>query len=182
MTVGLEQLAKQDHLVKLGLIVCRGAHFGIERKWTNEPYSQHPERVAQAVMDLGLFGRYSVLAALLHDVVEDTTVTISEIRKLFGPIVMYMVRDLTDQSEGKNRAERKRNEADRLARCDAWVQTIKVCDLNDNAKSIFEHDPKFAEVFAQEYDYLLGVLTKADDRVIDIGRNMLEEWENDQST
>ena len=73
------------------------AHDGIRRK-SGEPYIIHPIAVATIVArDLGL-GATSVIASILHDVVEDTEYTTSDIRNMFGEDVARIVDGLTKLS------------------------------------------------------------------------------------
>jgi len=72
-----------------------------------------------------------VAAAHLHDVVEDTSVTIDHVRDEFGDDVAALVLGMTDQvplSFG-NRKARKRAESDRLGASDGRAQTIKLADI-----------------------------------------------------
>ena len=70
------------------------AHSGTFRK-SGEPYIFHPLAVAQiCVSEIGL-GTTSVVAALLHDVVEDTPVTLEDISKRFGDKVALIIEGLT---------------------------------------------------------------------------------------
>ncbi len=74
------------------------AHMGIKRK-SGDPYILHPIAVAKiAVTEIGL-GTTSVVAALLHDVVEDTDYTVEDIEHLFGEKVASIVDGLTKISE-----------------------------------------------------------------------------------
>lgn len=73
------------------------AHDGIKRK-SGEPYIIHPIAVAKIVVkDLGL-GATSIVAALLHDVVEDTEYRLSDIENMFGNKVSRIVDGLTKLS------------------------------------------------------------------------------------
>jgi GTP pyrophosphokinase len=73
------------------------AHDGIKRK-SGEPYIIHPIAVAKIVAkDLGL-GATSIMAALLHDVVEDTEYTVTDIENMFGDKVALIVDGLTKLS------------------------------------------------------------------------------------
>ena len=66
-----------------------------QRRKSGEPYILHPIEVATiCATELGL-GPTAIVAALLHDVVEDTDVTLAEIREIFGPKVMALVDGLT---------------------------------------------------------------------------------------
>jgi len=74
------------------------AHKGVKRK-SGDPYILHPIAVAKiAVTEIGL-GTTSVIAALLHDVVEDTDYTVEDIENLFGEKVASIVDGLTKISE-----------------------------------------------------------------------------------
>ena len=68
-------------------------HKGQLRK-SGEPYIIHPVQVAYTLATLGLDDE-TICAALLHDVVEDTTVTINDITKEFGEAVAEMVDGVT---------------------------------------------------------------------------------------
>ena len=73
------------------------AHHGIKRK-SGEPFIIHPIAVARIVaVDLGL-GATSIVAALLHDVVEDTDYRLSDIENMFGTRVSRIVDGLTKLS------------------------------------------------------------------------------------
>ncbi|MCF6332293.1 MAG: RelA/SpoT family protein [Draconibacterium sp.] len=76
---------------------ANAAHDGIKRK-SGEPYIIHPIAVAKIVAkDLGL-GATSIVASLLHDVVEDTEYRLSDIENMFGDKVALIVDGLTKLS------------------------------------------------------------------------------------
>ncbi len=81
------------------------AHKGQTRK-TGEPYISHPVAVAQELADMRLDAQ-AIEAAILHDVVEDTSVAISEIEEKFGTDVALLVDGVSklDQIEFHSRAE-----------------------------------------------------------------------------
>jgi len=136
-------------------------HQGQTRKYTGDPYINHPVRVAEIVADY--YADDAVInAALLHDVLEDTHATQHSLTGVVPDEVIRMVMALTNVPHSfGNRKERKQEDKERLARSDARIQTIKVADLIDNTDSIVMHDPKFAEVYLEEKSQLLDVLTKA---------------------
>lgn len=70
------------------------AHSGMRRK-SGEPYIYHPLQVAQICVDEIGLGTTSVVSALLHDVVEDTDITLAEIEKEFGQKVAKIIDGLT---------------------------------------------------------------------------------------
>ena len=70
------------------------AHKGVRRR-SGEPYILHPIAVAKIVVnEIGL-GYKSIVAALLHDVVEDTDYTVDDIKRLFGETIASLVDGLT---------------------------------------------------------------------------------------
>jgi len=139
------------------------AHAGQKRKYTGEDYIVHPIEVAKIVKSVAHTPQM-VAAALLHDVVEDTDVSLEDISIKFGPDIADLVSDLTDVSkpEDGNRAARKALDRAHTARASAAAKTIKLADLISNSRSIVEFDPHFAKVYLKEKALLLGVLTDGD--------------------
>jgi (p)ppGpp synthase/HD superfamily hydrolase len=137
------------------------AHGSQKRKYTGEPYIVHPVEVSEIVAWHN-GSKEMIAAALLHDTVEDTDVTIDDIRNEFGNAVALLVDDLTDVSklEDGNRAARKAMDRDHTANASAAAMVIKAADLISNSKSIAEHDPKFAKVYFEEKRALLDVMFK----------------------
>ena len=85
------------NMIKRAYFLAKEAHSGVRRR-SGEPYMLHPIAVAQiAVDEIGL-GAKSVIAALLHDVVEDTDYTVEDIDHIFGPKIASMVDGLTKMS------------------------------------------------------------------------------------
>lgn len=70
------------------------AHAGQLRKGLPEPYIVHPVRVAEKARVAGL-SEDAILAALLHDVVEDTPVTLDEVATIAPPRAVHLVRLLS---------------------------------------------------------------------------------------
>jgi (p)ppGpp synthase/HD superfamily hydrolase len=153
------------YLIEKARLFSVAAHsaIGQRRKYTLEPYWVHPAEVASIVRSVP-HTEPMLAAAYLHDVVEDTQVTIEVIRNEFGDIIADMVDWLSDKSvvlDG-NRATRKKMDADRLALAPHEVQTIKYADLISNTGTIVMHDPKFAVIYLKEKEYLLSVMDKGD--------------------
>ena len=139
------------------------AHGDQKRKYTGDPYINHPIAVAEIVETVPHTPEM-VAAALLHDVVEDTDVTLDQIKDKFGSKVSDLVGWLTDISrpEDGNRKTRKALDREHSANAPAEAQTIKLADLIHNTISIAEHDPNFWKVYREEKIELLKVLTKGD--------------------
>jgi (p)ppGpp synthase/HD superfamily hydrolase len=142
------------------LIFARLAHGSQVRKYTGEPYLNHCRDVAETV--LAYDPHVAVIeAALLHDTIEDTSVTAHEIEWFFGKQVAELVLQVSDVSTPAhgNRAARKAIDRDHLARASPAAKTIKLADLISNTKSICRHDPGFARIYLAEKRLLLPVLT-----------------------
>lgn len=81
-------------LIRKAFELANEAHRGMRRK-SGELYIFHPVAVARiAAVEIGL-GTTSIVAALLHDVVEDTNITLSDIENIFGAKVASIVDGLT---------------------------------------------------------------------------------------
>ncbi|HET7818148.1 MAG TPA: HD domain-containing protein, partial [Bacteroidia bacterium] len=89
------KLDKNDkQQIRKAFDVAMEAHQNMRRK-SGEPYIYHPIAVAQiCAEEIGL-GPTSVICALLHDVVEDTDVTLEDIRGMFGDKVAQIIDGLT---------------------------------------------------------------------------------------
>jgi len=152
---------------------------GQVRKYTGEPYHVHPAEVAQIVTARG-GDQAQICAAWLHDVVEDTAVTIELIETEFGKDVAELVGWLTDVSkpEDGNRAERKAIDREHTAQAPKRAKFVKLADLSSNTKSIVEHDAKFAKVYLAEKRLLLEeALFDADPVLLAEVYRLLEEGE-----
>ncbi len=159
-------------------IFAKRAHESIDqrRKYTNEPYFVHPLAVAEIVKSVPHTPEM-IAAALLHDTVEDTRVTITEIAEVFGPVVGNLVMWLTDVSRPKDgtREERKAMDRAHIADAPAAAKTIKLADLIDNTKTIKPRDPDFWKIYRREKLLLLDVLADGDPTLWARARAQCEE-------
>ena len=120
------------------------AHKGVRRR-SGEPYIIHPIAVAKIVVsNIGL-GYKSIVAALLHDVVEDTAYTIDDLRSLFGDKVATLVEGLTKIKtvlDNEDKAQQKSMQAENFKRIlltlnnDVRVVLIKLADRLHNCRTI----------------------------------------------
>ena len=85
------------NFIKRAFFLAKEAHQGVRRR-SGEPYLLHPIAVAKIVVDEIGLGVKSVVAALLHDVVEDTDYTVEDMERIFGSKIAYMVDGLTKMS------------------------------------------------------------------------------------
>jgi len=99
LRISYQTLTPEDKkLIRKAFDVAVDAHQDQRRK-SGEAYIFHPIAVAKIVAsEIGL-GATSIAAALMHDVVEDTDVTVAEIEKMFNPKVAQLVEGLTKISQ-----------------------------------------------------------------------------------
>ena len=90
-----DQLKDDDRLRILKAYKLAVSAHSHQRRKSGEPYVLHPIEVARiCVTEIGL-GPTAIICALLHDVVEDTDVTLDEIREQFGKKIATIVDGLT---------------------------------------------------------------------------------------
>ena len=152
-------------------------HGNQNRKYTNNPYTDHLVEVAETVEPFDGDGLYLVETALCHDLFEDTKCTGNELGAALRDLryselgilaIQNAVLQLTDVYTPQvftdlNRAQRKKAEAIRLSKAlpQYQVQTVKCADIISNAISIRKHDPKFWKVYQIECKYKLSLFKHA---------------------
>lgn len=132
---------------------------GQMREGSGEPYIVHPIEVAGIAYAMGVEFDYphewievAVVAALLHDTIEDTNCTYNEIESAFGAVVrdtVFWLTDVVDKKHG-NRRVRKELERVRLMAAPGRVKFIKCCDIIANARCILKDKPQSAQLFLTE--------------------------------
>jgi (p)ppGpp synthase/HD superfamily hydrolase len=159
------------------ILMATQAHAGQVRRYENDPYIVHPLRVARTVAFRG-HDEDTVIAAILHDTLEDTNLDPRAIDEQFGGHVLSLVRQLTDPAkpEDGNRAARMEINREHAAKASPQAQTVRVADLMDNARSIVAHDPSFAKVYLKEKALMLDGLSQADSDLLRAAHDMILEF------
>lgn len=147
----------KNPLVCKALSFAEMAHAGVPRKFTGEPYVEHPKRVAARLAALG-FRPEVVAAGLLHDVVEDTHIVAAVIAAEFGPDVAALVAEVTKPVVVGIRAVRKAAFRAQLAKASYEGASIKLADEGDNSRDVAELSPEFAALCMPEMRDDLAVL------------------------
>lgn len=171
----------------MSLLIERAKAFAIaaheaceqKRNYTDAPYWTHPEEVAGIVQRVG--GTEAMIAAAwLHDVVEDTPVTLETIRQQFGDAVSRLVDDLTDVSVSGQGPRSYRRTLDRLhtAGISDDGQTIKLADLIANSSTIVAFNPGFARTYLVEKWLSLKVLVRGNATLQQEAAELLESNRN----
>jgi (p)ppGpp synthase/HD superfamily hydrolase len=134
---------------------------GQVRKGSGAAYITHCAGVARRIRDVG--GELpAVLAAYLHDTLEDTALTKEEITRLFGSETAALVEQVSEISrpEDGNRATRKAIDRDHYASGSKWAQSIKLADIDDNLSDVTTLPPSFVPVYLREKADLVNALTR----------------------
>jgi GTP diphosphokinase / guanosine-3',5'-bis(diphosphate) 3'-diphosphatase len=140
-------------LLEKAYLFAANAHSGQMRK-SGDPYFIHPTSVAGVIAELRL-DVASICAGLLHDVAEDTEVSIPEIEKEFGREIATLVDgvtklgNLTFQSKEDKQAENFRKMLVAMAR-DIRVLLVKLCDRLDNMRTMDAMKPEAQERISRE--------------------------------
>lgn len=140
-------------LIQRAYTFAEKAHEGQKRK-SGEPYFVHPVSVAGIIADLKL-DTASLCAALLHDVVEDTRVTLEDLQKEFGEEVAFLVDGVTKlskfnfTSKEDRQAESFRKMLLHMAR-DIRVVLVKLADRLDNMRTLHFMSAEGQERIARE--------------------------------
>ncbi len=147
--------------IRLAFEMAVDAHKNMRRK-SGEPYIIHPLRVAQIVVNEMGLGVTAAICALLHDVVEDTEVTLDDIKKEFGIKVSRIIDgltkvsgvfDLTSSIQAENFKKLLLTLAD-----DVRVILIKIADRLHNMRTMDSMPRKKQLKIASETLYLYAPL------------------------
>ena len=127
-------------LLDRAIIYAVGAHAGTERRGKHFPYIVHPME-AMAVVATLTDDQELLAAAALHDVVEDTEITVEEIRAAFGDRIADLVAAESDDmedgvSEEDSWRSRKQAAIDRLAKAPLDVKMVAMGDKLSNTRAI----------------------------------------------
>lgn len=99
------------------------------------PYIVHPLRVAEILCERHGEKTDVIVAALLHDTVEDTGTKLEEIDRLFGPSVASIVGEVTDDKSLPS-TERKRLQVEHAPHCSPYAKLVKLADKIANLEDL----------------------------------------------
>ncbi|MDY6958004.1 MAG: HD domain-containing protein [Halobacteriota archaeon] len=159
--IELAPLVPMNEDLSAAVMMSETYHSGQFRKYTHEPYITHPYEVALIASAVSHYhpveSPFCAILGMLHDLVEDTNVTLSMIEEKFGVLMAINVAVLTDPTVG-NRERRKARVREKFEGAAPVAKLVKLADIASNTPSIIKHDPKFAKVYLKEIDLLLPSL------------------------
>ena len=140
-----------ERLLRAALRAAQG-HAGQTRKGGEVPYVNHVIEVAHLVAAHG-GGEDAAVAALLHDLLEDTDETAGALGEAFGPRVAALVVALTDRPDWAElpRPERKRLQAEHLRAADPEARRIKIADQISNLRDVARRPAGWTREEAADY-------------------------------
>jgi len=145
---------KQKELIKSAYEMASFAHQGQKRK-SGEDYIQHALATAKILAEIGM-GSKTIAAGLLHDVPEDTFVTLEEIEKKFGKEISSMVDGITKLGRIKLRGSHEEFFLENLRKmflamaADIRVVIIKLADRLHNMQTLDSLPPEKQRRIAME--------------------------------
>lgn len=137
------------------------AHKGVIRKFEELPYIVHPDRVAQEVL------KYTkdpdvLMAALLHDVIEDSAVTYNMLRERFGKRVADLVQELSSDAKLIDSMGKTAYLTDKLLKMSDDALMIKLLDRKDNLRDLAVAEQAFVTSYADSTREILNAVSYRD--------------------
>jgi GTP diphosphokinase / guanosine-3',5'-bis(diphosphate) 3'-diphosphatase len=106
------------------------------------PYINHPLQVAHVLAsEGGVSDLKTLIAAVLHDTVEDTETTFEELVERFGKKVACVVKEVTDEKM-LPKVQRKREQVERAPQLSKRAAVVRLADKTCNLRDIATHPPK----------------------------------------
>jgi len=136
-------LSQNPHTLVLFAAGYAAEHHRNQRRKGAEarPYINHPLQVAQMLADTaGVTDPEVLAAALLHDTVEDTDVTIEDLEEVFGQRIASFVAEVTDD-KSLEKATRKRLQIEHAAHLSPEAALIKIADKTVNVLDVVIDPP-----------------------------------------
>lgn len=114
--------------------------FQTRKNSLKTPYIGHPVRVANRLVDAGIKDQNVIVAALLHDTVEDTDATLKEIEDIFGREVAKIVDEVTDDKSLPKHV-RKQLQIEHASHISYEAKLVKLADKLDNLQDLLTLTP-----------------------------------------
>jgi guanosine-3',5'-bis(diphosphate) 3'-pyrophosphohydrolase len=148
-------LAENTGLLLKALRFSADKHRNQRRKDNAQsPYINHPIEVVQLLWDVGGVRDIDILlAAILHDTIEDTETRSEDIREVFGEAVMALVMEVTDD-KSLPKEERKRLQIETAPHKSYGAKLIKLADKSCNVRNLVTTPPKDWSIKRRQ-EYLL---------------------------
>ncbi|AYV85801.1 MAG: putative guanosine-3',5'-bis(diphosphate) 3'-pyrophosphohydrolase MESH1 isoform X1 [Satyrvirus sp.] len=152
-----------EHLMAAATFAANKHQFQRRKDIQGTPYINHPLNVANLIIKVGKVDDCNILvAAMLHDTVEDTNTSFSEIEKLFGPEIANIVKEVTDDKSLPTIA-RKKLQVENAPKKSYGAKMVKLADKLDNLTDLLTSipqgwsDDRVIGYFAWSYKVIQGL-------------------------
>lgn len=125
-------------IIEKALQIASQAHENQYRKHTKIPYITHPVAVGMILMKEG-YDEEIVAAGILHDTVEDTDLTLDDIKRLFGQRIASIVEGCSEPDKSLSWEERKKHTIEYLKTAPLEIRVVSCADKLHNIRTII-HD------------------------------------------
>lgn len=174
-------------------ILLKALHFSSikhrdqrRKDFSKSPYINHPIQVVETLWEVGgVRDDATLVAAALHDTIEDTETSPDELRAVFGDEVLALVLEVTDD-KSLIKPERKRLQVEHAPHLSPRAKLIKLADKISNLADIL-HSPPSDWSLQRRQEYLLwgeqvvaglrgtnAALEKKYDEILEAGRQILK--------
>lgn len=145
------------------ILFAEQAHQG--QQYGLYPYIYHPKQVAEIAEEIG-FDEDTIVACILHDVIEDTPISYNDVKKEFGEDVAEIVYAVTDEL-GRNRKERHDKTYPKIKANPKAIAT-KLCDRIANVREAKESGSKMLSMYKKEHlEFYTQLYTPSSDLCIE---------------
>lgn len=156
------------------------------RKFADEPYFKHPQRVANIVKQFKKSHDIDSLisAAFLHDTLEDTNTTYKDLQKMFGGLVASLVKELSSDPEEIEKLGKTEYLTQKMENMSNWALVIKLADRLDNLSDLKISSKKFREKMITSTKKIIKdleshrQLTTTQKKLVELIKQKLKEGEN----
>jgi guanosine-3',5'-bis(diphosphate) 3'-pyrophosphohydrolase len=148
---------KRGSDIRKALELAIHSHDGQIRKFSGVEYIWHPVNVAKIVREVKKSKNKEkiIIAALLHDTVEDTNLTINEINSKFGEMVSNIVSELTSDLEKINEIGKSEYLLEKMLKMTSYALVIKLADRLHNCSDLASGSQKFRDRYVTETRFIL---------------------------
>lgn len=122
-------------IIEKALQIASAAHENQYRKRTKIPYITHPAAVGMILLKAG-YSEEIIAGGILHDTVEDTEVSLEEIKRIFGSKIAEIVEGCSEPDKSLSWEERKEHTIHFLKTAPEEVRVVACADKLHNVKSI----------------------------------------------
>ena len=147
-------------MISKAYALAKEKHEG-QTRMTGGAYFQHPKRVAEIVFKYKESKEIDALmaSALLHDIVEDTDTSLSDINEAFGELVASLVKELTSTKEERNNYPSKAQYLSaKMVNMTNWGLVIKLADRLDNVSDLDKCTEEFRLKYTKETRFIIESL------------------------